>query len=241
MDGLDGNTVNVQGWNGDVAVMGSDKSLVPIFYKGTKHNAFKSTQQGVPVYDQVDMLKVFHPGEPLNVPDRPVIESDKYRFRPQWEAYEKGVGQKVSGTPLTALFPHNPEIVKSLEVIHISTVQQLAGLSDTAVQNVMFGLNLKEQAQKFLNAHDGAQFHKVQASLAEKDAQIKDLTEKVAVLMAAKSTPEPAPVGPDPAIAALTQLVTNLQAQMAEKPKAKGWPKGKPRKAAVAAEAAQEI
>lgn len=248
MDALDGNTVNVQGWNGDVAVMGSDKSLVPIFYKGTKHNAFKSQQQGVPVYDQIDMLKVYHPGEPMNVPDRPVVESDKFRFRAQWEAYEKGVGQKVSGTPLSSLFPHKPEIVKTLEVIHITTIQQLANLSDTAVQNVMFGLNLKQEAQKFLDAHDGAQFHAMQANLAEKDAQIKELNEKVAVLMATKQEPAPAaPAAPDPAIAALTQLVTNLQAQMvaSQKPaKAVGWPKGKPRKPKspdAATEAAQEI
>lgn len=225
MDVLDGNTINVKGFEGNIAQMGSDKDLVPMFYKGTKHNAYKSQQQGVPIYDQVDMLKVYHPGEPLNVPDRPVVESDKYRFRAQWEAYQRGNDQKVSGTPLSAVFPGQPEIIKTLEAIHISTAQQLANLSDTAQQNVMFGMNLKEKAQKFLDAHkDSAAFHKVEMALAERDAQIRELMEQVALLKAEKK-PEP---DNNAALAALTQLVTNLQAKVEEK--RPGWPKGKPRK-----------
>lgn len=222
MDALDSGTINVKSWNGNVAMQGSDKDLVVMFYAGTKLNEFKSKAQGVPIYDPVDMIKVFHPGEPLNVPERPVIESDKRRFRDQWDAFKEGKDQKVEGTPLTALFPGKPEIIKTLEAIHIHTVQQLANLSDTGQQNMMFGLNLKQEAQKFLDAHkDTAQYHAIQMALEERDAKIKQLEERLATLSVAPAAPD------NSAITALTQLVADLQAKVEKRP---GWPKGKPRK-----------
>src|SRR5579885_175076 len=150
MDALDSGTINVKGYEGNIALQGTDKDLVVMFYAGTQINGHKSRQQGIPIYDPVDMIKVYHPGEPLNVPERPVVESDKYRFKPQWEAYKAGKSQAVEGTPLSALFPHNPEIIKTLEASHIATVQQLANISDTATQNMMFGLKLRDQAKKYL-------------------------------------------------------------------------------------------
>jgi len=237
MDALDGGTINVKGWNGDIAVQGSDKDLVVLFYAGTRLNPFKSQQQGVPMFDPVDMIKVYHPGEPLNVPERPVVESDKYRFRAQWEAYKEGKDQKVEGTPLSVIFPHQPEIVKSLEAAHINTVQQLANISDTATQNMMFGFNLREKAKQYLSvAQQGVQFHQFEREKEALQQQIKELTEQVMLLKAGEKK-EPAQ-DQTAAIAALTQLVTNLQAQM--EPKRPGWPKGKPRKPAPETQDTQE-
>jgi hypothetical protein len=230
MDALDSGTINVKGWEGNIAVQGTDKDLVVLFYAGTKLNAFKSQQQGVPMFDPVDMIKVYHPGEPLNVPERPVVESDKYRFRPQWEAYKEGKDQKVEGTPLSVIFPHQPEIVKSLGAAHISTVQQLSKISDTATQNMMFGFNLREKAKAYMDiAAQGVQYHQFERERENLQQQIKELSEQVAVLKTSEKKPEPA-TDQTAAIATLTQLVTSLQAQMAEKPKHPGWPKGKKRK-----------
>lgn len=234
MDALDGNTINIKSWDGNIAVQGSDKDLVVQFYPGTRINQVKSQAQGCPVFDPVDMIKVYHPGEPLNVPERPVIEMDKHRFRHQWDLYKQGKDQKVEGTPLSVLFPGKPEIVKTLEVSHITTVQQLAAISDTATQNMMFGLNLRQEAQKYLDqANSSVTFHKYEKEKEELQFQIRELSEQVALLKAQASEKkiEPAPVAADQSasIAALTQLVTNMQAQM-QQPKRVGWPKGKPRK-----------
>lgn len=240
MDALEGGTINVKGWEGNIAVQGTDKDLVVVFYQGTQINGHLSRQQGIPIYDSVDMIKVYHPGEPLNVPERPVVENDKRRFRAQWEAYKEGKSQDENGTPLSVLFPHNPEIVKTLEAAHITTVQRLAHISDTATQNMMFGLNLRDKAKDYLAiAEKGVQYHQFEQERANLQQQIKELTEQVAALKSAVKEEAPAHV-PDQsaAIAALTQLVTNLQTQMAEKPKRPGWPKGKPRKPAAPEEAA---
>src|SRR5215467_11148835 len=129
-------TMTVKAWNGNVAMAGTDRDLVVIFHKDTKLNPLKSQQQGVPIYDQLDFVKVIHPGEPLNVYDQPVREQDKWRFKPQWDRYQEGAAQNVSGTPLSVLFPWNPEIVQTLAGMHITTVQQLGDLSDTGKQNL---------------------------------------------------------------------------------------------------------
>jgi hypothetical protein len=228
MDALDGGTINVKAMDGNIALQGTDKDLHIVFYAGTQINSFKSRQQGVPMYEPVDMIKVYHPGEPLNVPERPVNENDKRRFKAQWDAYKEGKDVAVEGTPLSVIFPSQPEIIKSLEVAHIHTVQQLARISDTATQNMMFGFNLRKKAQEYLEvAEKGVQFHQFEVERANLQQQIKELSEQVAVLKAAEKRPEPQT--DNAAIAALTQLVTNLQTQITEK-KRPGWPKGKPRK-----------
>lgn len=232
MDALDGGTINVKSYAGDIALQGTDKDLVVLFYLGTQHNKFKSEQQGVPVFDPVDMIKVYHPGEPLNVPERPVVESDKYRFRSQWEAYKEGKAQRIEGTPLSVLFPNNLEIVKSLEAAHISTVQQLANISDTATQNMMFGFNLRDKAKNYLAvAEKGVQFHQFERERENLQQQIRELSEQVSVLKASEKKPETQT--DNAAIAALTQLVTNLQAQVSEKRRP-----GRPKKIKPAEEAA---
>ena len=239
-DSFSTNTINVKDMNGDIAMFGSDKDLVPVFYAGTRLNAFKSQSAGTAIYDPVDMLKVYHPGEPLNVPERPVNELDKRRFRAQWEAYKEGKDQRVEGTPLSVLFPHQPEIIKTMEAMHVRTIQQLANISDTGTQNMMFGFNLREKAQKYLAiAEKGAEYHKIEMQLADRDQQIKELSEAVALLKAQMLAPAPAPtpVVPAPAqsseIAALQQTVASLAAAVASAAKPKYGRPYKPRKPKV--------
>lgn len=231
MSGLDGGTVNIKGYDGDIAQFGTDKDLVVKFTAETVLNAFKSQGAGAPIYDPVDMITVYHPGEPLHTPKRVVNELDKRRFRDQWQAYKENKEQKVEGTPLSVLFPHQPEIVHTLAAMHISTVQQLANITDTATQNMMFGFNLREKAQKYLAITEkSAEFHQIQKQLEDRDIQIKQLLEEVALLKVHPKPAEAPQTDQSAQIAALTQLVVGMQAQISKPKKVMGWPKGKPRK-----------
>lgn len=175
-------TMTVKAMHGDIALAGTDRDLVVMFHKGIKPNAFKSREVGAPVYDPVDYVKVIHPGEPLNTYDQPVRDIDKLRFAQHWAAYEKGKSQETSGTPLSVLFPANPEIIKTLEAIYITTVQQLANLPDTAAQNLMFGFNLRDKAKDYLAvAERGVGFHQLQAAMEELRAELREKTEKLAL------------------------------------------------------------
>jgi hypothetical protein len=218
-------TMTIKAMDGNIALPGTDKDLVVMFHEGTKLNAVKSKEAGAPIYDKMDYLKIIQPGEPLNIWDQPVREQDKWRFRQHWEAYQKGTTQEVSGTPLAILFPHNPEIVKTMAAIHISTVQQLANLSDTASQNMMFGFNLRDKAKEFLEAAEkGAGYHKLQSQLEDQNAKIKDLTEKLELALAVKP-PELPPQNDALAaqVAALTAMVQQMQTSQSSLPQKRGW------------------
>lgn len=211
-------TVTVKEYVGDIAVLGTDKDLVAIFHKGTKLNEVKSREHGTPYYDSLDFLKVIHPGEPLNVYDQPVREQDKWRFRPQWERYQKsGESGGVSGTPLAVLFPFKPELVATLGGMHITTVEQLAELSDTAKQNIMFGLNLSEKAKQYLAvASKGKEYHQLEAKLEEKTQQINDLTAAINELRQ-KATAPPEPKTDE--IAEMKAMLMLMQQQINNPPK----------------------
>jgi hypothetical protein len=219
-------TMTVKAMDGNIALPGTDKDLVVMFHEGTKLNAVKSKEAGAPIYDKLDYLKIIQPGEPLNIWDQPVRDQDKWRFRQHWEAYQKGTSQEVSGTPLSILFPNNPEIVKTMAAIHITTVQQLAHLSDTATQNVMFGFNLRDKAKEYLDAAEkGAGYHQLLAKFEDQEAKIKELTEKLELAVQIKP-PEPPPQNDALAaqVAALAAMVQNIQASPPkEKPIGTGW------------------
>src|SRR5215472_6368221 len=104
---FEGNTMHLtqRVGHGQVITEGSDKDLVIFFEAGTQLNEFKSKEKGIPIYDPVDIITVFHPGEPLHTPKRPVNATDKIRFKAQWDAFKEGKDQKAEGTPLSVLFP----------------------------------------------------------------------------------------------------------------------------------------
>lgn len=176
-----------QGLNSDMTVrMGSDAQLAVMFYKRAVPNEARSKEIGTPIYEQQDYVKIYQPGE-RDVVDRPVNELDKRRFAQRWMEYQQGKEQAVEGSPLEHLFPGNPEIVATLRAMRIQTIQQLAACSDSAIGNLQFGGELRTKAQRFLEgAEKGKGFHALEKQVADQAATIKQLTEQVQSLMAAR-------------------------------------------------------
>src|SRR5690349_567106 len=131
----DAKAVERQGW-GMAASGPSDDKLIVGFYKKSIPNAAKSREMGVPFHESRDFVKIQHPGETLNVVDRPVLDSDKARWPRQWENYQRGVNQVPDGIPLSLLFPAAPHIVTMMRGYNIHTVEQLANLSGEAISTV---------------------------------------------------------------------------------------------------------
>lgn len=164
------------------------------FYKGSRYNEHKSKEAGAPIYDAVDFMKVHHPGEPSNIYNQPVREQDKYIYRKQWEAYEAGRTDDAIGTPLSLLFHNQPELVDHLKALKIATIQQLAGLTDTGLQQVQFGLELKRKAQAYLDAAEkGREYHQQNAKIEEQQKQIEELVQKINQLAGANLVAAPSP------------------------------------------------
>ncbi len=173
-------------WNmgpdGTVQTGPGDNSMLVIFYKKPVHNEIKSANAGIPVYEDVDFVRIQAPGESnLQVVDKPVDQTHKRRWPQQWAAYAQGKDQVADGTPLGLLFPRHPSAVAMLQGLGIMTVQHLAGASATAIDAIgMHGLDYVNYAQKYLNAGaGGAAFHQMQRDLEQANRENTRLAKTV--------------------------------------------------------------
>lgn len=177
---------SIHGLNADNSVkLGDDSKMAVQFYKRAVPDEFRSKQAGTSLFVQKDYVKIFQPGE-RDFIDRPVKESDKYRFPRHWQAYQAGLEKQAEdGTPLDHLFPGNPEIVAMLAAVHVHTVQHLANLTDSSAGNFQFGGDLRKKAQTFLEgAEKGKTFHALEEQVSTLIAQNKLLVERITALEA---------------------------------------------------------
>lgn len=171
-----------------VAEFGTDANLVVQFYADKKIDSQASQKAGTPIFVHKDMVRIIQIGE------RDVAEYEahkghppyKVRFAKQWEAYEKGQADRAEGTPLDVLFPSQPETVATLNAMHIQTVQQLAGISDTAIGNIPFGRQYVQTAKQYLGRLTGsAEFHALKDENANLQADMKVLKDQIAAMQVA--------------------------------------------------------
>lgn len=96
-------------------------------------------------------------------------------LEPYYEAWRKGQEEPVNGTSLDVCAFLTKGQIKALKEIYIRSVEDLAGMDDTAMQHIGMGARaMKTKAQAFLDANKG---HAVIAEkMAEKDRQIENLT-----------------------------------------------------------------
>lgn len=179
---LDGN-INQARWK-------DDNKLTVRFRKEAILNPSRSTKENRAVFDEVDFITIWTPGSQLSVIDAPV-KSGFYttRFAEQYAKWKAGVEQAVSGTPLEH-FPflfQKVGLTAELKAMHILTVEQLAGLPDSAAGKIMGGHDLRKLAGEWLSKS------KSDAADAEKEdmkKQLAALQAQLAVLTSAKATKE---------------------------------------------------
>lgn len=165
-----------------------DTSVYAEFYLHPVENKAKSAEEGRPIYDEVEFVRIMVPGDKTSMIERPVRignfpKNDNHRFASQYAAFKQGLDQNVSGTPLKEWAAISRSQVKELEFFNCRTVEQLAEMPDTAVQNFTGVANLRELARKFIEeAKDGSAITKMQAELEERDKKIAALEAAVAEL-----------------------------------------------------------
>ncbi len=166
------------------AIFGNDAQLLVKFYKHSELSTYASKEQGMPIYNDVVMIEVFQPGEKESVKAL-ATDFHKMRFPKHWENFQKGLENEITGTPLDHLFPSEPGQILTLKSLNIFTIQQLAALSDTAMQSLpMGGRQLVDRAKQYLmTAQTGADLNR----MAEMQKQIEQLQ---AALQAKTEDPE---------------------------------------------------
>lgn len=166
---------------------GDDKLLVQ-FHILPMTNSEKSAQEGRPCYNDVEHVRIMTPGNKDSVVDRPVSELDRNRFRKLYDNWRAGRAELISGTTLEAAAkdPSNTNLrltasqIEELRYFHITTVEQLASVSDTNAQKFMGIAMMRGAAQKYMEqakTQSGETWAKAQ--LAERDAEINALKEAI--------------------------------------------------------------
>lgn len=169
--------------NGGLVEFGNDAKLFVEFTSRSVLDEVASREEARPVHVQVDYVRIQQPGE-RDAIIRPAHDGDRRRFKMHWAAYQEGRQAIPEGTPLSVIFPANPEIIENLKYDKVFTVEQLASLTDTQKQNIGMGaLAWSQKAYAFLDmatsskgfADLSARVDQLDASLVAKDKKIEAL------------------------------------------------------------------
>lgn len=171
-----------------------DAKLIVAFYTKPVRNNFKSDQEGRPIFEDREFIKIIIPGN-RDVTDAPVTDAYRQRFAQKYAAYKANKAQEVVGTPLSELPWMGASQVAEFNALNIRTVEQLVELPDVHAQKFMGYSMLKERCQRFLKAAAGeAPDLKLERENAELKATVKRQSEAIAELQAQMKALQSKPV-----------------------------------------------
>lgn len=182
-----------------------DAALVVKFHTKPVQQTFRTSQENRPIFEDVDFIKIFTPGNQLNIIDTPVRDEHKRRFPVQWAAFQNGKGgDQVHGTPVSAWSFLTASQAEEFKAVKFFTVEQVANASDQQLQSLgmIGGTNphvIRDRAKAYLAAAAGTAIPQAQAhENAELKAQLAAVQAQVAALLAATNgmTPVTQPAAP---------------------------------------------
>ena len=171
---------------------GDDTGLYVEFYMEAEFQSFKSEEEGRPIYEDVPYVRIMFPGDntkkvvrPANLKGTDTTPSDSQRWPKQWEAFKNQSVQSHEGTPIDQWPPLSKSTALGLKAMNIHTVEQLAGVSDTAL-TWLGARDLREKAKSYIaSATDSAAVLKLQSEnqnlkddIAALKAQFAELADK---------------------------------------------------------------
>lgn len=183
-------TVEGQGVNLHVT-HGSDAGLFVRFYWNKIHDAH--------------YVKINVPGDQRTEWDRPVKDSDKVRFRQQWEAYTSQQNQFGAQTMLNGWEGMTEAQVAHFNARNVHTVEQLANMADAMITACGMGTReLVKKAQGHLAEMQSQRQHhemteelrKRDAKIAAQDEEMAKVKEQLATLLAAQGEKDAARASP---------------------------------------------
>ena len=178
-----------------------DAALVVKFYSKAVHQPFKSEKEGRPIYEDVDYIQIFTPGNQLNIIDTPVRTEHRARFAQQWAHYQAGKGSGMEmGTPVNQWPFLSAAQAEEFRAVKFFTVEQLANAAAVQLQSLgmIGGMNpmvIRERAKAFLGqAAAGAPAGAQAQELVEMKLKYEALEKQVQAMLGAGIQPvAPAP------------------------------------------------
>lgn len=144
---------------------------------------------GDPTYVDMDFITITVPGDRDNTVHTPVTDYYQWRFPKEYAAFKQGKDGIINGTPLADWTEVSPSQVKELSFHGITTVEQIANLSDSVSGALRAFHKMKAKAKVFLEHRNKvAATTEVQTLLAEQAQQhateMAEMKAKLDALMA---------------------------------------------------------
>ena len=133
---------------------GDARLHVRFFTKATM-NPFRSEIENRAIYEDLEYIEIWIPGDKSNINVRPVQLDDKMRFRERYDNWRKGVTTQI-GTPLKLMPFLTESQAEELAYFRITTVEQLAGMADSNLQGMHGMTDYKNRAQAYLDSQKDA-------------------------------------------------------------------------------------
>ncbi len=162
----------------DVSFTAPDARKNVRFYMKKVPDPELSAQYGRPMFKEEAFFFIQEPGE-RDFNDDPLWSKPwaPKRFPHQYAQFLKQQDQIPAGTPIDFLFPQHPYIGENLRQMSIHTIEQMAGMHDTGLQNIGIGaFQWRDKAKNYLAmANKGVGAHKLQAELDARDNTISTM------------------------------------------------------------------
>lgn len=158
------------------------------FFVNAVHNPRRSAEEGRPIYDEKEFVRIRFAGDKNNVLVAPADDygtardeqGNRLRYREEffrhYEAFKAGARALEVGTPLESLGIPTAKIAE-LRASNVFTVEGLAGLDGALLQKLGMGArDLKTRAEEFLNrASNVAAATRLEAENAEMRKRLEEL------------------------------------------------------------------
>lgn len=161
----------------------ADKTLMVRFFYKNVQNKMETQKQGRAVFKEKTYIEIRVAGQRDALACRPATHADKQRFAPHFEAFEKRVEPPTEGMPLMEWPLITRSQAEELSFLHIKTVEQLATIKDSNIQNFMGGYTLREKAVKWLETNNAESIDREKEEMRKEMAMLKA---QVAEMLAAQ-------------------------------------------------------
>ena len=126
---------------------------IPQFFTEAVKLEWKSRQEGRPIFEDREFVRIIIPGDRRSMAVEPVGEEHKARWPREYEAFRAGREAPLEGTPLSEwpVSMMSPARVQELAWFNLRTVEQLAAVNDAQLQTLGMGAReLRERARTWL-------------------------------------------------------------------------------------------
>lgn len=168
-----------------------DRSF-PRFFMHPVEDGMASAKEGRPIFKEIEKVEIIMPGiANLTKPVMSVTNEHRERWPREYEAFKKGQEIAPDGTPIEEWPVLKRPMVLELKALEIHTVEQIATLSDFALQRIgRQAFRLRQMAQAYLD--DAVRMSAVtelakakedlEMRVAEQDRKIAELSDLVSRL-----------------------------------------------------------